>query len=128
MRTKAKPITMADETPEFKAFWEIWKPIKNTNDGRGSARDEFFRHVEEYGVNPHDIVDGARWYVRNGGNAVFKLHAKTWLNRRDYEDGCESERQYQARIQERKDNVVPMAVRPAKSKWLTEYEARQNGS
>ena len=96
----ARPTTMAEETPEFKAFWEIWRPIMHKNDGRGAARDEFFRHVEIRGANPQDIVDGARWYVRTGGNGEYKLHAQTWLNRRAYEDGCEQERAFQARLAE----------------------------
>lgn len=128
MRTRARHVTKADETDEFKAFWAIWQPVMNKNDGRGSARDEFFRHVEEYGVDPHDIVDGARWFVRSGGNkGEYKLHAQTWLNRMAYEDGCEKEREYQRRLAEREQapqvsqspNVVAMK-RPE-----TDNEARR---
>lgn len=93
------------------------------NDGRGSARDEFFRHVEEYGVPAQDIVDGASWYVRNGGNGEYKLHAQTWINRRQYEDGCVSEREFLARHAERASNVVQ--INAPKSKWLSEYEAKR---
>lgn len=111
MRLRARPTTKSDESDEFRAFWQCWLPVKNRNDGRGSARDEFFRHVEEMGVDPLDIVDGARWFVHNGGNKDWKLHAQTWLNRRDYEDGCELWRAYQSRISERESNVVSMAPR-----------------
>lgn len=112
MRRRARPTTRADESPEFIAFWTLWKERMNRNDGRGSARDEFFRHVEEDGVHPQDIVDGARWFYHNGGNAGdYRVHAQTWLNRRAYEDGCEAWRTYQARLSARSENVVPM-VKP----------------
>lgn len=112
MRTAARRTSKADETPEFIAFWDTWRPVMNKNDGRGAARDEFFRHVEVYRADPLDIVDGARWYVRQGGNGEFKLHAQTWLNRRAYEDGCEQERAYQARLAEAKDRRAAPAPQP----------------
>lgn len=121
---RARITTKADETPEFIAFWEAWRPLMNRNDGRGSARDEFCRHVEEYGADPSDIVDGARWFAFNGGNAEFKLHAQTWLNRRAYEDGAEQWRTYQARLAERQSTVVSIRP-PTKSKWLQEYERKR---
>ena len=119
MRTKARRISKADETPEFQAFWEVWLPVKHKNDGRHSARDEFFRHVEVHGSDAQDIVDGARWFVLNGGNRDWKIHAQTWLNRGDYEDGCEMWRSHQAKQealrqrasqpqQRQPDNVVKM--------------------
>lgn len=103
----ARPTTKADETPEFVEFWEVWRPVMNKNDGRGSARDEFFRHVEVRGADPRDIVDGAKWFVHTGGNAEFKLHAQTWLYRRAYEDGAEQWRAYQQRLADR-SNVVEL--------------------
>lgn len=116
--------TKADETPEFKTFWEeIWLDIMNPNDGRGSARDEFFRHVDE-GADPQDIVDGARWFRFNGGNKEFKQHASTWLNKRAYEDGAMLWRKHVAGISER-SNVVNISEAPrAKSKWLQDYESK----
>ena len=124
MRTKARRISKADETPEFQEFWSVWHPIKHRNDGRHSARDEFFRHVEEYGSDPLDIVDGARWFRLTGGNSGdFKVHAQTWLNRGDYEDGCEQWRNHQAKQEELRQkaaqprqagNVVEMTPAPSK--------------
>ena len=100
----------------------------NKNDGRGDARDEFFRHVEEYEVAAQDIVDGAKWFVKSGGNAGdYKLHAQTWLNRRAYEDGCELWRQHQQRITDRKaqesENVVDFDRRQSLPK--THFMRRQ---
>lgn len=126
MRARARPTTKADETPEFQAFWDVWRPVMNRNDGRGSARDEFFRHVEQYGADPQDIVDGARWFVRSGGNAEFKLHAQTWLNRRAYEDGCEHERAYQARLNERPaENVVSITPPRGQTAFLRDFVPRK---
>lgn len=98
---KARRVPRSEESPEFGLFWAIWQPVMNPNDGRGDARDQFFHHVEVYGADPMDLVDGARWFVRTGGNAEFKLHAQTWLNKRAYEDGADKERAFQARLAER---------------------------
>lgn len=126
MRQRARPTTKADETPQFVEFWEqVWKPVMNPNDGRGAARDEFFRHVEEYGADPRDLIDGARWFVRKGGNKDWKLHAATWLNRRAYEDFAEMERAYQRQLQERESgnvvNIGPRYQRPA-NHFLNQYK------
>lgn len=116
-RKRSRPTTKADETPEFVLFWDAWRPRMNANDGRGSARDEFFRHVE-VGADPMDMVDGARWFMRSGGNTgtdqhgrPVRLHAQTWLNRRAYEDGAEQERAHQRRQAEKAaqgNNVMPL--------------------
>jgi|GEM_PF-2918694 len=131
MRARARPTTKADETPEFQQFWSVWRPVMNKNDGRGSARDEFFRHIEQYGADPLDIVDGARWFVHNGGNSEFKLHAQTWLNRRAYEDGAELWRASQSRLQEqqqRQSNVVQMSAPRGQTLFLRQYEANKSES
>ncbi len=120
MRKKARPTTKADETPEFVAFWNIWRPHMNPNDGRGAARDEFLRHVEQYGVDPQDIVDGASWFIRSGGNQkrsfdgnLIQSHAMTWLNKRAYEDGAEMERDYRKRMAERQQSANVVSIKPA---------------
>ncbi|WP_457103343.1 hypothetical protein [Mesorhizobium sp. URHB0026] len=106
------------------------------NDGRGSARDEFFRHVEERGADPQDIVDGAAWFIRSGGQQetgydgkLIKCHAMTWLNRGAYEDGADKERQYQAKLADRATNVVPIKpVSTYKPKFLRDWELKQQES
>lgn len=135
MRKRSRPTTKADETPEFQAFWAVWQPYMNQNDGRGSARDEFFRHVEEYGADPQDIVDGAKWFIRSGGQQTkgpdgrpIRLHAQTWLNRRAYEDFAEKERSHQiseAQVPVRQ-NVVPFV--PGQTAFLKEFNARKSGA
>lgn len=121
---KARPTSKADETPEFIAFWSVWQPHMHKNDGRGSARDEFFRHVEECGADPQDIADGAAWYIRSREGEQFIPHAATWLNRRAYEDFAEKEREFQAtRILTKLQNVVPM--RRADPQPIMSEEERQ---
>lgn len=116
MRTRPRPTTKADETPEFVEFWTAWRPHMNKNDGRGAARDVFFHHVEEFGADPQDIVDGAKWALHNGVNqGDFRVHASTWLNRRPYEDGADMWREFQRRQQElaeERENVVPIQKAP----------------
>lgn len=133
MRKAARPTTKADETPEFIAFWEIWRPHMNVNDGRGDARDEFVYRVEKCGVDPMDMVDGARWFIRSGGNQtpssdgiVRKMHAQTWLGKRAFEDGAEQERAFQAKQAERAENVVRMEPRPTgQTAFLRAYSKRE---
>jgi len=134
MRREGRPTTKADESPEFREFWEIWRPYMNVNDGRGAARNEFVKHVEEFGANPRDMIDGARWFIRQGGNQgtdqngkPIRIHANRWLFKMAYEDGCEQERAYQLRraeIEASKSNVVALK-QPPKSKFLQEWERRE---
>lgn len=130
---RARPTTKADETPEFQAFWAIWQPHMHKNDGRGSARDEFFRHVYERGADPQDIVDGAAWFIRSGGQKevgydgkLIKCHAQTWLNRCAYEDGAEKERQFKARQADRTNVVSMKPVTNYKPDFLRRYEQKQS--
>lgn len=128
---KARHTTKAEETPEFKEFWEdIWRPHMNPFDGRGDARDCFFQHVEVLGADPRDIVDGARWFIRSGGNQGIgrdgkpvRIHAASWLNKTPYEDGCEQERTYQARLAEAQAKRTQPAPKPLPEPIETEDRA-----
>ena len=123
-------------TPEpemFADFWTIWQPVSRHTDGRGLARETFRKHVLN-GVEPQDIVDGARWFVRSlsDRDRDFVPLSSTWLNREAFLDICDKERAYQARLAEmeqRKDNVVQISAQPVgQTKFLREYEARKRGN
>lgn len=115
------------ETPEFVEFWEIWRPICRRTDGRLDAKDGFNKMVAE-GADPRDIIDGARWYVRNlPARYEYVPLAKTWLNRGGWMDDCESERAFLARQAERADPANVVNIRPTfpKSAFLREYEQQK---
>lgn len=118
-------------TPEpemFADFWAIWQPVSRHTDGRGLARETFRKHVLN-GADPQDIVDGARWFVRNMSDRDrdFVPLSSTWINREAYLDLCEKERAFQERLQEKRaqssENVVsmPRTVRP-KHHFLNKWE------
>jgi hypothetical protein len=114
---------MRTEPPGFADFWAIWLPIKRRNDGRGEARATYAKHIKA-GVDPQDIIDGARWYARNtpAGYEYVPL-ASTWLNRGVYEDDGPRERAFQEHKQA-PQNVVP--IKPPRSAFLIEFERKQN--
>jgi hypothetical protein len=126
MRQRARHITKADETPEFQRFWEIWQPHMRPTDGRGAARNEFFRHVEERGADPQDIVDGAAWFFRNlkSEDTSFVPMASVWLNRGAYEDFCEKERAFQQRKAEAPQAKV-VQFQPGNTAFLREWNKRE---
>jgi hypothetical protein len=111
---KAPFTTKADETPEFVEFWNVWRPTARHTDGRGEARDAFFKHVNAFGADPRDIVEGAKYFIRTmkERDKEFVPLAASWLNKRAYEDLAEAERTLNERIAQRQQqgNVVPMNV------------------
>lgn len=104
---------MSKQEPQgFPEFWALWLPKKRHTDGRGDARTCFAKHLKA-GVDPQDIIDGARWFLRNLKDPQYIPLAATWLNRCDYEDGCIAERSYQARQASRETgNVTPIRRAP----------------
>lgn len=112
------------DDPLFSEFWQIWLPIKRRNDGRGEARTTFAKHVKQ-GANPQDIVDGARWYVRQipAGYEYVPL-AATWMNRGVWEDDCERERAYQERSAQ-PTNVVQIKAAPLPENHFSRRWAEQ---
>jgi len=106
-----KPFTTkSDETPEFVEFWNAWKPHARHTDGRGDARDTFFKHVNA-GADPRDIVDGAKYFIRTmkERDKEYIPLAASWINKRAYEDMAEAERTLQQRVEQRKHtNVVTL--------------------
>lgn len=104
--------TKRDETPDFEEFWNAWRPLARQTDGRGDARDTFFKHVWA-GVDPRDIVDGAKCFLRTLKEREYIPLAATWLNKRAYEDLAIQERQYQQRISEAQTRRVEMMKQKA---------------
>lgn len=117
-KRKSKKIFSAkDETPEFQEFWRVWLPYARNNDGRGLARDAFFRHVTERSADPRDIVDGARYYLRSvkEEDKRFVPLSATWINRGAYEDMAATERALQKRITERAQVANVVTIQPKES-------------
>ncbi|WP_173931373.1 hypothetical protein [Chelativorans sp. Marseille-P2723] len=112
----------------FDTFWKLWRGHCRKTDGRGKARPAY-QQMLQLGADPQDIIDGARWYLRNMSDrdAPYIPLASTWLRSERWADDCELERAYQARLQERQSqsNVVSMsASRPTKKTRFLEYWER----
>lgn len=111
----------------FGEFWSIWQPVCRESDGKPKARAAFTQHIID-GATPQDIIDGARWHIRqrqeNKTLAYIQL-ASSWLNAERYEFEAEKERAYQARLADRAVNVVQMPVSNYKPKFLRDYERKQ---
>jgi hypothetical protein len=130
MRRKApRPVSRSEETPEFQEYWSIWQPHMNQFDGRGDARKVFFHHVEEYRADPRDIIDGSRWFIRDGGNQgvdrdgkPVRIHAASWMNKFAYEDAADKERDYQKRLAERESNVVSIKPQLPENHFSRQWE------
>lgn len=108
------------EPEGFSSFWEIWKPYARHTDGRGLARETFRKHVLN-GAMPQDIIDGAKWFVRNlsARDREYVPLSATWLNRETWADLCEKERAYQASLIQRSSApaIAPMKKTAFLEKW-----------
>jgi hypothetical protein len=122
-------VTKPNQEPDgFAEFWSIWRPHKRHTDGRGEASDTFAKHLKR-GLEPQDIVDGARWFIRGikERDRDYIPLASTWLNRRDYLDGCELERAFQAKEAAREEqasaqsNVTPIRQQLGNTAFLRQY-------
>ena len=108
---KSIRTTKKDETEEFVAFWNLWKPFARHTDGRGDARDTFYQHVNA-GAPAQDIVDGARCFLRTmkDKDRDYIPLAASWINKRAYEDLAEAQRAFDARMAEAQQRRVDAAV------------------
>ena len=121
---------MKQEPDGFADFWSLWRPNMRHTDGRKLARDTFAKLVSG-GACPQDIVDGARYFLRNmkEREREFIPLSSTWLNRGAYEDFAESERAFQARQLIQQTAQPVQAVKPKLSDrhftklWETMKEA-----
>ena len=113
MRTAARRTTMAEESPEFKAFWAVWQPHMRHTDGRGDAREAFRKHIL-MGADPQDIIDGATGFFRfmQEKDKPYVPLAASWLNKEAYADWAVKERAYQARMAERSVQPQPKPSEP----------------
>lgn len=106
----------ANETAEFKTFWDqIWQPHSRNTDGRGLARESFRKQLLK-GVDAQDIVDGAAWFVRNltERNKDYVPLSSTWLNREGWDGLCDKERAFrelQSSQAQSPTNIVSMPTR-----------------
>lgn len=100
------------QEPEgFADFWSIWREHQRKTDGRGKARPAY-RQMIEAGADPRDIIDGARWYLRNmtDRDAPYIPLAASWLRSERWVDDSERERAYQARLADTRQE--PSTVEP----------------
>lgn len=115
------------EPDKFSDWWNLWRPVKRRNDGRGDARDGYAKKLAN-GADPSEIIDGTRWYIRNlpKGYEYVPL-AKTFLNREVWADHYEQERAYQASLaQKPSTNVVQMTPGPTgNTAFLRAFEKKQ---
>lgn len=114
------------EPEGFSDFWADWRPVARPTDGRGLARETFRKHVLN-GVEPQDIIDGARWFIRNltERDRPYVPLSSTWLNRESYLDLCDRERAFQARQSQQQANVVPITQPRGQTAFLRQWEQMQ---
>jgi hypothetical protein len=117
------------EPEGFEDFWNCWRPHARHTDGRGLARETFRKHVLN-GALPQDIIDGAKWFIRNlsARDREYVPLSSTWLNRETWADLCERERAFQERQASVAENVVQLNREPKapKPKFLRDWE-RERG-
>lgn len=111
-------MAKAEESPEFRIFWEeVWRKHARHTDGRGLAREKFNRIVKD-GADPQDIIDGSKWFflTMKERDREFVPLSATWLARGAFEDLAEQYRAHEARRQARlaakSDNVVSISSNP----------------
>lgn len=114
-------------TPEpllFADFWSIWQPHMRHTDGRGLAREAYRKHILN-GAEPADIIDGARWFIRNlkERDREFIPLAATWLNRESYTDFAAKFRAYQESLDASAKGLVSQKPTAPKPKFLQDWDA-----
>lgn len=113
----------------FSDFWSIYQPVARHTDGRGLAREAYRKQILK-GAEPQDIIDGARWFVRNlspRDRDGFVPLASTWLGREAYPDFAVKERAFQERQSDRPENIVSLRPVPPRPKFSQDYERKKAG-
>jgi len=77
-------------TPEpdgFPEYWNVWRPHRRKNDGRGDARAAYAKAILR-GHHPDDILEAAQHYIATMKDAERQYIplAATWLNREPFDD------------------------------------------
>jgi hypothetical protein len=120
-------MKVREQEPEgFPEFWNCWRPHMRRTDGRKDARDAYRKHILA-GASPEDILDGAKAFLRDmpERDKPYIPLAASWLNKESYLDWADKEREYQARLASRAENVVQMKpLTNYKSKFLQEWERK----
>lgn len=101
---------MIEEPSGFETFWTMWRQYQRKSDGRGKARPAYKQMIEA-GYEPADIIDGARWYLRNLTSEEDKKFiplAASWLRSERFLDEADKERDFQRKLAER-NNVTQLA-------------------
>jgi hypothetical protein len=117
-----------EQEPEgFPEFWNVWRPCMRRTDGRRDARDAYRKHILA-GASPEDILDGAKAFLRDmpERDKPYIPLAASWLNKESYLDWADKEREYQARLAARAENVVQMKpLSNYKPKFLQDWESQK---
>lgn len=116
------------EPEGFPEFWAVWQPHARHTDGRGLAREAFRKHVLN-GAMPQDIIDGAKWFIRNlsARDREYVPLSSTWLNRETWADLCERERAFQERQAQTAPESNVVQIKPAKKTAFLEQWDRERG-
>lgn len=120
---------VAVHDPEgFADFWCIWRPHMRHTDGKTPARAAFIKALLN-GALPQDIIDGASGYIRfmpEKDKPYIQL-AQTWLNNFIFENWCDRERAFQARISAAPSTVVEIKPNLPENHFSRRWAARQSG-
>jgi len=115
------------QEPEgFSTWWTFWRPHMRHTDGKSDARQAYIKALLR-GALPDDLLAGAQGYIRfmaEKDKPYIQL-SQTWLNKDRWEDWADKEREYQARIAARAENVVQMKpISNYRPKFLQEWERK----
>ena len=114
------------EPEGFAEWWAFWRPNMRHTDGKSDARTAYTKALLR-GALPEDLMAGAQGYIRfmpEKDKPYIQL-SQTWLNKDRWEDWADKEREYQSRLADRTNVVSMKPVTTYKSKWVQDYERKQ---
>lgn len=121
-------MKIQQQEPEgFQEWWTFWRPHMRHTDSKTDARAAYIKALLR-GALTDDLLAGAQGYIRfmpEKDKPYIQL-AQTWLNKDIWENWADKEREYQARLAARAENVVQMKpITTYKSKFLQEWEQQK---